>query len=130
MRKLWQRYLDGNPEYIARHYWWAYLSPVGVWFFSHHTIINFILFGQYPQILNALTARLATANCGRTLQLTCAYGALTQTLAQYSEELHINDIALIQLHVAKKSLSEKHLTAFMTRMKADSPPTRPTVSIP
>lgn len=120
MGKRWQRYLDGNPEYLARHYWWAYLSPVGVWFFSHHITINLILFGQYRRILNALIARLASASCGRILQLTCAYGELTPTLAQYTGELHLNDVALIQLKVAQQGLLNKHRAALLARMNADS----------
>ena len=120
MSKRWQHYLDGNPEYLARHYWWAYLSPVGVWFFSHHIIINLILFGQYRRILDALTTRLNTAPCGRMLQLTCAYGELTPTLARLTDELHINDVALIQLRLAQKSLALQHRTAFLARMNAES----------
>ncbi len=120
MGKRWQRYLDGNPEYLARHYWWAYLAPFGVWFFSHHTIINLILFGQYRRILDALTARLASADCGRMLQLTCAYGELTPTLAQFTGELHLNDVALIQLRVAQQSLARRQRTALMARMNAES----------
>ncbi len=120
MGKRWQRYLDSIPEYLARHYWWAYLSPLGVWFFSHHTIINLILFGQYRHILNLLKGRLLTAPCGRMLQLTCAYGELTPTLAQFTNELHLNDVALIQLRLAQKSLALKHRTALLARMNAES----------
>lgn len=118
--KHWRRYLDGTPEYLARHYWWAYLSPAGVWFFSHHTIINLILFGQYRRILDALTSRLTSAPCGRMLQLTCAYGELTPALANFTDELHLNDAALIQLRVAQQSLAKKHRSAFLTRMNAET----------
>lgn len=120
MRGLWRRYLDGNPEYLARHYWWAYLSPVGVWFFSHHTVINLILFGQYRNILSALAAHLGNIPCKRMLQLTCAYGELTPTLAGLAEELHLNDVATIQLQLAKLALSKSGRTAQMTRMNAES----------
>ena len=120
MGKRWLRYLDAHPEYLARHYWWAYLSPTGVWFFSHHTIINLILFGQYRRILDVLVARLTSAPCGRMLQLTCAYGELTPTLAGYTEELHLNDVALIQLRVAQQYLLKKHRTALLARMNAES----------
>lgn len=120
MGKYWRRYLDGTPEYLARHYWWAYLSPFGVWFFSHHAIINLILFGQYRRILKALTTRLATAPCGRMLQLTCAYGELTPTLAQFTDELHLNDVALIQLRVAQQGLFKANRKASLTRMNAES----------
>lgn len=120
MPGFWRRYLDGNPEYLVRNYWWAYLSPAGVWFFSHHTIINLILFGQYRTILSALSARLGRAPCRRTLQLTCAYGELTPTLAGLTDELHLNDVAAIQLQLAKHALSERDRTAQMARMNAEA----------
>ena len=119
MPSFWRRYLDGNPEYLVRNYWWAYLSPAGVWLFSHHTIINLILFGQYRAILSALTARLGSTPCRRMLQLTCAYGELTPTLAGLTEELHLNDVAAIQLRLARNALSKRSRTAQMARMNAE-----------
>lgn len=120
MRGLWRRYLDGNPEYLVRNYWWAYLSPAGVWFFSHHTVINLILFGQYRTILSALTARLGSTSSKRMLQLTCAYGELTPTLAGHTEELHLNDVATIQLQLASRALSKHGHTAQRARMNAEA----------
>lgn len=119
MRELWRKYLDGNPEYLVRNYWWAYLSPVGVWFFSHHSIINLILFGHYRKILSAVTGRLGNTPCQRMLQLTCAYGELTPTLSGYAKELHLNDVAVIQLKLARRSLSKLGRTAQLARMNAE-----------
>lgn len=106
MRSLWRRYLDGIPEYLARHYWWAYLAPWGVWFFDHRPIINLILFGRYPAILDEVMRRHAAAPARRTLQLTCAYGALTPALAASpaSGELHLMDAAAIQLRAAQRKI--------------------------
>ncbi len=120
MRRLWQRYLDGNPEYLVRNYWWAYLSPVGVWFFSHHFIINLILFGQYRALLSTLIARLGNIPSQRMLQLTCAYGELTPALARHTQELHLNDVANIQLRLAEKALHKQGQVAQMVRMNAES----------
>lgn len=120
MLSSWRRYLDGTPEYLARHYWWAYLSPAGVWFFSHHSIINLILFGQYRALLAALTAHLGATPCGRMLQLTCAYGELTPALAGLAQELHLNDAAAIQLRLASRTLSTQGRTALITRMNAEA----------
>jgi len=119
MPGFWRRYLDGNPEYLVRNYWWAYLSPAGVWFFSLHTIIHLILFGQYRTILSALTARLERAPSRRMLQLTCAYGELTPALSAFTEELHLNDVATIQLRLARSALSQRGRTAQMARMNAE-----------
>lgn len=120
MRALWRRYLNGNPEYLAHYYWWAYLAPLGVWFFSHHLVINLVLFGQYRRILDALLQHLHTAPCGRMLQLTCAYGKLTPALAGLTDELHLTDVASIQLKIAGNGLARQHRSALMARMNAES----------
>ncbi len=120
MPGFWRRYLDGNPEYLVRNYWWAYLSRPGIWLFSHHTVINLILFGQYRTILSALTARLRNTPCERMLQLTCAYGDLTPALVDLTEELHLNDVAAIQLSLARGALTKRGRAARMARMNAES----------
>lgn len=119
---LWRRYLDGNPEYLAHYYWWAYLAPRGVWFFDHHLVINLILCGQYRAILDEVMRRYAPLQGARTLQLTCAYGALTPTLAlcANTQELHIMDAAVIQLAAAQTKLQTVARSATMVRMNAES----------
>ncbi len=119
---FWRRYLDGNPEYLAHYYWWAYLAPRGVWFFDHHLVINLILFGQYRAILDEVMRRYAPLQGARTLQLTCAYGALTPTLAlaANTRELHVMDVASIQLAAAKTKLNTVARPASMVRMNAES----------
>lgn len=120
MRARWRRYLNGNPEYLAHYYWWAYLAPFGVWFFSHHLVINSVLFGQYRRILDTLLQHLHTAPCGRMLQLTCAYGKLTPALAGLTDELHLTDVASIQLKTAGNGLAQQHRCALLARMNAES----------
>lgn len=119
---LWRRYIDGNPEYLAHYYWWAYLAPRGVWFFDHHPIINLILFGQYRAILDEVMRRYAPMQGARTLQLTCAYGSLTPTLAlaANTRELHVMDVANIQLAAARAKLKAISRSAAMARMNAES----------
>jgi ubiquinone/menaquinone biosynthesis C-methylase UbiE len=122
MRELWRRYLDGIPEYLARHYWWAYLSPSGVWFFDHRPIINLILFGQYKSILDEVMRRYEAAPSPRTLQLTCAYGAVTPALAMSpaTGELHLMDAAAIQLRAAQRKLPPGARPVCCARMNAES----------
>ncbi len=120
MRGFWRRYLDGNPEYLVRNYWWAYLSPAGVWFFRHQLIINLVLFGHYRAILSVLTSHLGDIRCRRMLQLTCAYGELTPALAERTEELHLNDVATIQLQLARNALASRTRAAQVARMNAES----------
>ena len=119
---LWRRYRDGIPEYLARHYWWAYLAPAGVWFFDHHFIIDLILFRQYRNILDAVMRRYAALPPGRTLQLTCAYGALTPTLAASpnTRELHLMDAAAIQLKAARRKVHAPAAPVLYTRANAEA----------
>ncbi|VAW90298.1 hypothetical protein MNBD_GAMMA17-1457 [hydrothermal vent metagenome] len=105
---IWRRFRDGKPDYLVRHYWWAYLWHWGVWFFDHQPIINAILFGQYKTL-----SRRALHDCmenrpeGRLLQLTCAYGSMTPSLLKaMDDELYLMDVAEIQLDATCKKLSE------------------------
>lgn len=111
----------GIPEYLARHYWWAYLSPRGVWFFDRHWIIDLILFGHYRRILNEVLRRYTARHALCTLQLTCAYGALTPALvrAAPAQQLHVMDVARIQLAATKDKLSAPDHVS-MAQMDAES----------
>ena len=132
MLEFWRRYHDGTPEYLARHYWWAYLDPIGVWFFDHYPIINLILFGQYRNILNEVMRRYAMTNGVRTLQLTCAYGSLSPTLARAANthELHLMDVAAIQLHAAQRKIPTAIKPALYARTTPKRWPMPATASIP
>lgn len=123
----WKAYArDGIPEYLARHYWWAYLSRNGVRVFDHQPIVSAILFGNYKKLLNATLRLLRGDRIGRTLQLTCAYGSLTPRLAEHvrPEELHVVDVAPIQLDITRRKVANEsedsaRLTSFV-RMNAES----------
>jgi len=100
---LYRRFTDGIPEYLARHYWWAYLWRAGVWFFDHQPVINAILFGQYRKLMRQSLRQIAAGPVGRTLQLTCVYGAFTPRLLEQMKgsRLHLADVAPIQLEAAR-----------------------------
>ncbi|NOZ51987.1 MAG: class I SAM-dependent methyltransferase [Gammaproteobacteria bacterium] len=106
---IWRRFLNGKPEYLVRHYWWAYLWHWGVWFFDHQPIINAILFGQYRTLsLRALRDCMKNRPQGRFLQLTCAYGSLTPALLKaMDDELYLMDVADIQLTASRKKLTDE-----------------------
>lgn len=112
---------EGIPEYLARHYWWAYLSPRGVWFFDRHWVINLILFGHYRRILNEVLKRYTARHAACTLQLTCAYGALTPALVRAApdQRLHVMDVARIQLAATRDKLSSPAPVS-MAQMDAES----------
>ncbi|MDX8411406.1 MAG: methyltransferase domain-containing protein [Mariprofundaceae bacterium] len=110
MPKIYQRFLDGAPIYLARHYWWAYLWHTGVWFFDHQPIINAILFGQYMRLMHVTLDRFSDDKPGRVLQLTCVYGQFTsKLLGLVPTGLHIADVADIQLHLARRKAASLKL---------------------
>ena len=118
--KLYRFFLDGNPSYLVRHYWWAYLWRPAAWFFDHQTVINLILFGQYENLMNATIRCLEFKPNNKTLQLTCVYGSLTPNILEKisPNSLHITDVSLLQLkRLKKKVLNNKRLIA--TRMNVE-----------
>ncbi|MBN4076641.1 rhodoquinone biosynthesis methyltransferase RquA [Mariprofundus ferrooxydans] len=121
MFKFYRSFVDGMPEYLVRHYWWAYLWPKAVWFFDHQMVINAILFGQYQKLMQATLLRLKQAPLNRVLQLTCVYGSLTPNLIQQVKpsRLHITDVATVQLKLAQ-SKAQDDQTLLATRMNAES----------
>ena len=122
-RGVWRHFVDGKPEYLARHYWWAYLWRWGVWFFDHQPIINAILFGQYKALSHrALHDCMKDRPRGRMLQMTCAYGSITPALLHaMKDDLHIMDVAEIQLASTRKKLSEADQRRLLcARMNAES----------
>jgi len=118
--RLYKKFLDGVPDYLARHYWWAYLWHGGIWFFDHQFVINAILFGQYNKLLNRTLARIETRPDAKLLQLTCVYGKLTPSLlANTRNEVHLCDIATGQLQLARRKILHFGDRCQLARMNAE-----------
>ncbi len=120
---FWHKFLDGAPEYLARHYWWAYLWRPSIWFFDHQPIINLILFGQYKRLLKQTLECLKDNPTGRILQLTCVYGKLTPSLLKHlgSQSLYLIDVAAAQLEASCNKLSNSQRAQLVpVRMNAES----------
>jgi ubiquinone/menaquinone biosynthesis C-methylase UbiE len=111
------------PEYLARHYWWAYLWQPAIWFFDHQPIINLILFGQYRHLLTQTLQCLENRPSGRVLQLTCVYGKLTPTLLDHlgDQALYLIDVAAAQLKVSRNKLEPTRRSQLLSvRMDAET----------
>ena len=117
---FYRYFLDGAPVYLVRHYWWAYLWSVAVWFFDHQPIINAILFGQYRSLMRATLNRLRDTPNDNVLQLTCVYGELTPKIVQTVSPapLHIADVAMVQLKAAQ-SKAPNNDVLLAARMNAE-----------
>ena len=96
------------PDYLRRHYWWAYIHPWAVKFFDRHWIINLILLGNYTRLRDAALAEFPEPSSHSILQIACAYGDLTIRLAKRvaagKGKLDIIDILPIQLKNLKWKL--------------------------
>lgn len=109
------------PDYLERHYAWAYVWPFSVWFFDHQPIINAILFGNYRRIMRGTMRLMDLPGAGRTLQVAGVYGELTPTLARgLVEPLHLIDAAPIQLEAARRKVEAIGKTIHLARMHAEA----------
>ena len=111
--------LEPLPDYLVRHYDWAYLWPASVWFFDHQPIINAILFGQYRKVMDETLRLLDPPHAGRTLQIAGVYGELTPKLASHIDDLHMIDVAPVQLQAAQRKLADIGRSAQLERMNSE-----------
>jgi len=68
------------PRYLYSVYWWAYVHPRALRVFERPWLVNCILFGNYGRLRDAALRALGTPVHGRTLQVACVYGNLTNRL--------------------------------------------------
>lgn len=115
---------DAVPDYLARSYWWAYMSPPAVRFFDHQPVINAILFGQYRKLVKTCLDALRPEEAGRTLQLAAVYGILTPTLASRLPPgaLHLADVLPIQLEGVRRKLDAMGHPAHLMQANVESLP--------
>ncbi|HLF29429.1 MAG TPA: methyltransferase domain-containing protein [Xanthomonadales bacterium] len=96
------------PDYLVRHYWWAYIWRPAVWFFDHQPIINSIVFGQYRKLTDGTLRLIGGRKAGDTLLIAAAYGNLIPRLASSlaGQPLTVIDVAPIQLERARVKLEK------------------------
>jgi ubiquinone/menaquinone biosynthesis C-methylase UbiE len=98
------------PHYLAQTYWWAYVHPNAVRLFERQWLVNLILWGNFGALrdaaLEALGERADGKLRGRTLQIACVYGDLTNRLRARltpGGSLDVVDILRVQLdNLARK----------------------------
>lgn len=99
------------PRYLETVYWWAYVHPKAVNVFEREWLVNAILFGNYARLRDAALAALSepgTPVTGRTVQVACVYGNLTNKLmARLAPEaqLEVVDILPIQLQNLREKIA-------------------------
>ena len=101
----------GIPSYLERVYWWAYVHPRAVEFFERQWLVNLILWGNFGQLRDAALARLGEQLPGKTLQIACVYGNLTERMARRvpdDAQLDVVDILPVQLDNLQRKLPAGH----------------------
>lgn len=104
------------PDYLMRHYWWAYVHPKAPRVFDRLWLINLILLGNYNRMSRAALAEFG-GDEQRVLQIACVYGNLTPKLAkmaaQQDGQLDVVDVLPIQLRTLKWKLPKRVPTKLM-----------------
>jgi ubiquinone/menaquinone biosynthesis C-methylase UbiE len=94
------------PSYLVETYWWAYVHPRAVQLFERQWLVNFILWGNFARLRDMALNALSPPLDGRTLQIACVYGDLTERLIGHlgpDPRLDVVDILPIQLqNLARK----------------------------
>jgi ubiquinone/menaquinone biosynthesis C-methylase UbiE len=104
----------GIPDYLEETYWWAYLRPGSIWLFEREWLVNMILFGNMKRLTQSVMDELDLPVDGDVLQVACVYGDFSNRLARHLEssnaQLHILDVAAIQLQNTRKKIAHhKHV---------------------
>jgi len=88
------------PGYLAETYWWAYVHPNAVKVFERQWLVNLILWGNFARLRDAALDALGARLDGRTLQIACVYGNLTERLRRRltpGGALDVVDVLRVQL---------------------------------
>jgi len=88
------------PGYLAKTYWWAYVHPRAVRLFERQWLVNLILWGNFGRLRDAALRALGARLEGRTLQIACVYGDLTNRLRSrlaVGASLDVVDVLKVQL---------------------------------
>ncbi len=88
------------PAYLSRTYWWAYVHPNAVTLFERQWLVNLILWGNFGRLRDAALDALGERLEGRTLQIACVYGDLTNRLRSRltpGGSLDVVDVLRVQL---------------------------------
>lgn len=112
------------PDYLERHYWWAYVRPKAVRVFERPWLINLILLGNYHRLVDAALEALAPPAGGKVLQVACVYGELSERLCARlpaDGQLDVADILPQQLDNLRRKLGARTDVALIQADSAQLP---------
>ena len=109
--------LRGIPDYLRDTYSWAYLHPASIWLFERDWVVNLILWGHMRRLTDSVLEEIDPRVSGPSLQVACVYGEFSKRLAsrlhEQDSDLHLVDIAPIQIRNARDKLSEHPNVRFL-----------------
>jgi ubiquinone/menaquinone biosynthesis C-methylase UbiE len=112
------------PGYLERAYWWAYVRPGAVRLFERQWLVNLILWGNFARLRDAALDALGARLEGRTLQVACVYGDLTERLRRRlapGGSLDVADVLRVQLeNLARKLGGEARADPRVGLIQCDS----------
>jgi len=95
------------PDYLERVYWWAYVRPWAIRIFERRWLVNLILFGNYSRLIDVALEEFGPEAAGKTLQVACVYGDLTQRVSECigaAGSLDVVDVVPAQLQNLRRKL--------------------------
>jgi len=120
--------IDAVPAYLRLHYWWAYVHPNAVRFFERAWLVSAILWFNYRRLTEAALLALEAGSPGgqlpgRTLQIACVYGDLTERLSRRATagggSLDVVDVLSIQLRNLARKLPPDAPARLLSRNAED-----------
>jgi len=96
------------PEYLAKTYTWAYLSPRALRLLDREIVVNAILWGNYQRLVRAACALFLPGE--RVLQAASVYGSQPARLADRlgpDGELEIIDVSPLQVEHLRRKLATR-----------------------
>jgi ubiquinone/menaquinone biosynthesis C-methylase UbiE len=96
------------PDYLKRHYWWAYIHPWAVKFWDHLPIVNAILLFNYSRLRDSALREFDGVEHANVLQIAAVYGNLSPGIADRviggGGRYDIVDVLPIQLENVRRKL--------------------------
>jgi ubiquinone/menaquinone biosynthesis C-methylase UbiE len=112
------------PQYLQKHYWWAYINPTMIWALDRQFLVDIVLWGNFSQLRDAAIQDLCTKEeslhgeesnqiHGKTLQISCVYANLTEKIVEQlapRASLNVIDVVPAQLKNLQRKLQRNTST--------------------
>ena len=116
------------PQYLRRHYWWAYINPTMISILDRKWLVDIVLWGNFTRLRDAAVEELrktpesksapdAATSCfggtkiqGKVLQISAVYANLTETIVESlapDSTLDVIDVVPAQLSNLQRKLQRR-----------------------